>query len=43
MILKEKLVIECIASCIASFDSSLKRVKKSIANFMRRRNSGVWK
>ncbi|UGQ17857.1 hypothetical protein [Borrelia sp. RT1S] len=43
MILKEKLVIECIASCIANFDSSLKRVKKSIANFIRRRNSGVWK
>ncbi|UGQ17695.1 hypothetical protein [Borrelia sp. RT1S] len=43
MILKEKLVIECIGCCIANFDSSLKRVKKSIANFMRRRNSGVWK
>ncbi|UGQ16663.1 MULTISPECIES: hypothetical protein [unclassified Borrelia] len=43
MILKEKLVIECISRCIANFDSSLKRVKKSIANFMRRRNSGVWK
>ncbi|WKC58584.1 hypothetical protein [Borrelia sp. P9F1] len=36
MILKERLVLEHIGICIANFDISFKKVKKSISNFRRR-------